>query len=102
MAVERHQIEGDVMFSSRAAQVDLRPLLKRQGRVVLDYSGVNNVDSVCVAKMIQLKREADHNQCELAFENLPSRLKDLIHLYGLDRTLLGLSSELAKGDTKGG
>lgn len=57
------------------------------GRMVVDLSAVNDVDSSAVSLLLAWLRQAGAIGAELSIQNMPSNLRSLIDLYGLSDIL---------------
>jgi len=56
-------------------------------RVMVDLSGVTEVDSSALSLLLEWRREAARNGREILFRNLPGSLKSLADLYGVTELL---------------
>ena len=56
-------------------------------RVVVDLSGVTEVDSSALSMLLEWRREAGRNGREILYRNLPGSLKSLADLYGVTELL---------------
>jgi phospholipid transport system transporter-binding protein len=56
-------------------------------RVVIDLSGVDEVDSAAVSLLLEWKRLARRDGRKVRFINLPANLESLIALYGVGELL---------------
>ena len=56
-------------------------------RVVVDLSGVTEVDSSALSMLLEWRREAVRNGREILYRNLPGNLKSLADLYGVTELL---------------
>jgi phospholipid transport system transporter-binding protein len=52
-------------------------------RVMVDLSGVTEVDSSALSLLLEWRREAVRNGREILYRNLPASLKSLAELYGV-------------------
>jgi phospholipid transport system transporter-binding protein len=55
--------------------------------VVVDLSGVTEVDSSALSLLLEWRREAVRNGREIHYRNLPASLKSLADLYGISELL---------------
>jgi phospholipid transport system transporter-binding protein len=55
--------------------------------VVVDLSGVTEVDSSALSMLLEWRREAVRNGREIRYRNLPASLKSLAELYGVTELL---------------
>ncbi len=53
------------------------------GDVVVDLSGVTEVDSSALSFIFEWRRAAQRRQCKVSFCNLPASLASLAELYGV-------------------
>lgn len=53
----------------------------RQADLVIDLAGVGQVDSLAIAHLLELVRNAQFNNHRILFANLPERLSKLVRLY---------------------
>jgi phospholipid transport system transporter-binding protein len=56
-------------------------------RVMVDLSGVTDVDSSALSLLLEWRREAIRNGREILYRNLPASLKSLADLYGVTELL---------------
>ena len=56
-------------------------------RVTVDLSGVTEVDSSALSLLLEWRREATRNGCEVRYRNLPASMKSLAELYGVTELL---------------
>jgi len=56
-------------------------------RVMVDLSGVTEVDSSALSLLLEWRREAVRNGREIRYRNLPGSLKSLADLYGVTELL---------------
>ena len=63
--------------------------LPSAGRVVIDLSGVTEVDSSAVSLLLELRRSALRQNRPIEFVNLPQNLQSLAELYGVSDLLAG-------------
>jgi len=56
-------------------------------RVMVDLSGVTEVDSSALSLLLEWRREAIRNGREILYRNLPGSLKSLAELYGVTELL---------------
>jgi phospholipid transport system transporter-binding protein len=55
--------------------------------VIVDLSGVTEVDSSALSLLLEWRREAVRNRREIRYCNLPASLKSLAELYGVTELL---------------
>jgi len=51
-----------------------------QGRCILDFSGINYVDTSCAATLVRLSRETRERKINLCLMGIGKQLKDLLEL----------------------
>lgn len=56
-------------------------------RMMVDLSGVTEVDSTALSLLLEWRREAIRNGREVRFRNLPASMKSLAELYGVTELL---------------
>ena len=56
-------------------------------RVVVDLSGITEVDSSALSLLLEWRRQAVRNGREISYRNLPASLKSLANLYGVTELL---------------
>lgn len=70
---------------------DLTMTLRREAgngaEVVLDLAALETFDSSVVAVLLALRREADALGCVLRLQGMPTKLRDLTILYGVNGLL---------------
>jgi phospholipid transport system transporter-binding protein len=57
------------------------------GRLEIDFSGIEKVDSSAVSLMLVWLREAQRNMVSVSFVNVPDNLLSLAKLYGVAELL---------------
>lgn len=65
-----------------AALAESAPLFKAP-RLIVDLSGVTEVDSAAVSLLLEWRREAAKTNRNIEFANLPASLRSLAELYGV-------------------
>ena len=55
--------------------------------LILDFAGVERVDSTAVSLLLHLQRQANASNARLTFRSMPDGLKALIHLYDVDHLI---------------
>lgn len=58
-----------------------------QDELVIDLSGITEVDSSAVSMLLEWQRQADKKQQQLHFVNVPQSLRSLIQLYGVSELI---------------
>jgi len=96
------QREGNQVRVSGRLTMDTASALLKSGlqpngetALVVDMSGVEEVDSAAVSLMLSWLREARRSQISLSFFNVPDNLLSLAHLYDVAESLpLGSDREV--------
>lgn len=80
---DNFRIQGGITIDN--AQALLTDGLQQFGRdgLVVDLSGLEEVDSAAVSLVLEWLREAQRGKRSLRFVNLPENLKSLATLYGV-------------------
>lgn len=81
------QIVGPLTFDSAAGQLGALGVLARGSRLLLDLSGVTEVDSSAVALLLHWFRQACSAGAELQFVSPPPGLRQLASVYGVNELL---------------
>jgi anti-sigma B factor antagonist len=96
-ADEKGYITSTVKFSGRIVSttareldVPVKPLIARGGRIILDLTDVDYMDSIGLGTLVGLKVSAiNKGYCTLELVNLTPRLKQLLSLTNLLQTFSG-------------
>lgn len=87
----RLQVSGDVTMATVSALFTEGLHLNRNGEAVsafvVDFSQLGTVDSSAVSLMLAWLREAQRNNTQLKFANVPDNLFSLANLYGVAELL---------------
>ncbi len=80
----RVYVDGPVTLAN-ATQLreEIEPYFQRP-RVLIDFSGVSEVDSAAVSLMLEWSRTARATGCEVRFANLGDSITSLTDLYGVE------------------
>lgn len=88
---DRLQVSGNVTIATVSAL--LNEALKLQGeswpdgKVLVDFAGLEKMDSSAVSLMLVWVREAQRSKMDLHFANVPANLMSLAKLYGVAELL---------------
>lgn len=84
----RYSIEGPVTIGTvRAVMDEGASLFNHDGEVVVDMATVNEVDSSAVSLMLEWLREAESRRQQLHFVNIPSNIRSLAAMYGVQELI---------------
>lgn len=78
---------GALTFDNAAAVCAAAGNLPLPSRGIVECSGLSAVDSSAVAVLLSLKRRASQEGVSISFENMPSPLRALAMVYGVDEIL---------------
>ena len=81
---ERWTYAGTLTFENAEAVLEAANALPLPTRGVADLGGLVHVDSAALAVMLALRRRAEGDGTELAFESVPDTLVSLARVYGVD------------------
>jgi len=85
------QVSGDVTMATVSALFNEGLKLQGNGaannNLVIDFAGLEKVDSSAVSLMLVWMREAGRNKAALHFANVPDNLMSLAKLYGVAELL---------------
>lgn len=74
--------KGNLTLDDHKAVIgQIRAGTARKTDLVVDLAGVGQVDSLAVAHLLELVRNAQFNNHRILFANLPERLTKLVRLY---------------------
>jgi phospholipid transport system transporter-binding protein len=79
----RCTVQGPLTMSNVTAVLEESAPLFAAPHVVVDLSGVTEVDSAAVSLLLEWRREAQASNRRIEFANLPVNLKSLADLYGV-------------------
>ena len=80
---ERCTVQGPLTMRNVTAVLEESARLFTAPRVVVDLSGVTEVDSAAVSVLLEWRREAAAAKRQIEFTNLPANLRSLADLYGV-------------------
>ena len=80
---DRYRLDGQVVMGNAHALLEEGAQIFNHGEILVDLSGVTEVDSAAVSVMLAWLREAARRKQTLRFENIPPNLKSLVALYGV-------------------
>ena len=81
-------IQGSVAIDNVVAMTAQGIALLKGGRLLVDFSEVEEVDSSIVSMLLEWLREANRLGCQLHFVNMSESLQSLIQLYGVSEFFL--------------
>jgi phospholipid transport system transporter-binding protein len=81
---ERWTYAGTLTFENAEAVLEAANALPLPTRGVADLGGLVHVDSAALAVMLALRRRAEGDGTEIAFESVPDTLVSLARVYGVD------------------
>jgi len=82
----QYRLQGAVTFIDQPPEALWRtPLAPIEGQVTVDLEGLDRSDSVALALLIEWDRLARLGGYQLRITRTPTRLQDLIRVYGLAR-----------------
>lgn len=83
--VDHFSVEGDMTFAAIGAQLaNLFAFLESAKRVTIDLGRVTAADSAGLALLVEWKKIARSQKCQLALKNIPEQLHMLANLSGFD------------------
>lgn len=77
------RIESPITMANVSQLIAESEVLFNHGEVVVDFSGVTEVDSSAVSLMLNWLREGSKRGRQFRFTNLPENLKSLAAVYGV-------------------
>ena len=80
---ERCTVEGPLTMSHVTAALAESAQLFEGPRVIVDFSGVTEVDSAAVSLLLEWRREAAKVNRKIEYANIPANLTSLAELYGV-------------------
>lgn len=85
------QVTGNVTIATVSALLSESLKLQAEsvpnGKLLIDFAGLEKVDSSAVSLMLVWTREAQRNKVNLSFINVPGNLMSLARLYGVAELL---------------
>jgi phospholipid transport system transporter-binding protein len=85
----RCTLQGPITMSNVTGVLQESAKLFEGRDVLVDLSGVTEVDSAAVSLLLEWRREALRAKRRIEYTNVPSNLKSLADLYGVSELLLG-------------
>ena len=83
----RCALQGPITMQNVTAVLEESARLFAGEHVLVDLSGVTEVDSSAVSLLLEWRREAARANRRIEFANLPGNLKSLAELYGVSELL---------------
>ena len=80
---DRCTVRGPLTIAHVTAALAESVALFKAPRVLVDLSGVTEVDSAAVSLLLEWRREAAKANRKIEFANLPASLRSLAELYGV-------------------
>ena len=84
---ERCIVQGPITIGNATAVLAESAGIFTTPRVIVDLSGVTEVDSAAVSLLLEWRRTAVRANRQIEFVNLPVNLKSLADLYGVSHLL---------------
>ena len=84
---ERCMVQGPITMNNAATVLAESASSFTGPRVIIDLSGVTEVDSAAVSLLLEWRRAAARAKREVAFVNLPQNLRSLADLYGVSHLI---------------
>ena len=85
------QVTGNVTIATVSALLSEALKLQAEsgpnGKLLIDFAGLEKVDSSAVSLMLVWMREAQRSKLDLQFANVPANLMSLAKLYGVAELL---------------
>lgn len=96
MATITHQdnilsFSGDLLFNNISNVLDQLQTMRLDPPLTLDFSKVEEVDTVAVSLVFEIQRQFHHEHAQAGFISVvgvPDNLRSLMQLYGVDSFLL--------------
>jgi phospholipid transport system transporter-binding protein len=86
---ERWTYAGTLTFENAEPVLEAARLLPLPTRGIADLGGLAHADSAALAVLLALKRRAEGEGTQIAFESAPDTLVSLARVYGVD-ALVGI------------
>lgn len=83
----RCRVQGPLTLSNVTSVLQESSALFQASDVLVDLSGVTDVDSAAVSLLLEWRRQALAAKRRIEYVNLPSNLKSLAELYGVSELL---------------
>lgn len=84
---ERCVLNGAITMKNVTAVLQESARVFAGAHLVVDFSGVTDVDSSALSLLLEWRRAAHATERVIAFTNLPANLKSLADLYGVSELL---------------
>ncbi|MFD0913671.1 STAS domain-containing protein [Methylophilus luteus] len=96
MATITHQdnilsFSGDLLFNNISNVLDQLQTMRLDPPLTLDFSKVEEVDTVAVSLVFEIQRQFHHDHAQagsISVVGVPDNLRSLMQLYGVDSFLL--------------
>ena len=88
-SAQQLDLTGAVTFATHTALRDNAVVLLRRGDVVIDWAGVDTVDSSALSLIFSCQRSARAAEHRVEHHNLPQALLALAELYGVSHLVFG-------------
>ena len=82
-------INGPVTIENVVAVMEQGVALFGRHELVLDLSGITEVDSSAASLLLEWQRVALSRNCQLSFSRTPQQLQTLLRLYGISELING-------------
>ncbi|MFQ6405612.1 lipid asymmetry maintenance protein MlaB [Methylophilus sp. 'Pure River'] len=85
------QFSGNLLITNISETVNQLQTLRLEPPLTLDFSKVNEVDTVAVSLILEIQRQLHHQHNEasaVSVIGVPDNLRSLMQLYGVDGFLL--------------
>jgi phospholipid transport system transporter-binding protein len=84
---ERCTVQGAITIDNVTAVLEESARMFVAPRLIIDLSGVSEVDSTALSLLLEWQRSAAAAQRVVAFTHLPANLRSLADLYGVSELL---------------
>lgn len=85
------QFSGNLLITNVSETLNQLQTLRLEPPLTLDFSKVNEVDTVAVSLILEIQRQLHHQHAEasaVSVIGVPENLRSLMQLYGVDGFLL--------------
>lgn len=85
------QFSGNLLITNVSETLNQLHTLRLESPLTLDFSKVNEVDTVAVSLILEIQRQLHHQHTEasaVSVIGVPENLRSLMQLYGVDGFLL--------------
>lgn len=82
---------GDLVLNNISETLADLQALNLQAPLTLDFSDVNEIDTVAISLILEIQRKLHHQQAEVStvsVTGVPENLRSMMQLYGVDDFLL--------------